>query len=581
MPIHTLDDATIGKIAAGEVVERPASVVKELVENALDAGARTVRIEIVAGGRDLIRVHDDGSGIAPEDLPHALERHATSKLSAFEDLAGLHSYGFRGEALASIAAVSELRVVSRAAGQGHAESIVSHFGRRESPTHLASAPGTIVTVRDLFDNVPARRKFLRQDQTEATYIQRVVAACALAFPEVRFELTIDGRIALATDGSGELGNAVVGVFGADVADEMVPIRVAHDDGETPPVRLDGYVGLPTLTRGSRQQLVLLINRRWVEHRALAFALEQAYHSLIMVGRYPVAVVRIEVPPDRLDVNVHPTKREVRISDERVVFSTLQRAVRETLVLHTPEQVVPTMVDVPLSAPDLQRRLALAHPDQVRVPDSAHGPAGAADGEAMPSNSTQTNGDVPILRVLGQVGATYIIAEGPAGMYLIDQHAAHERVLFERLWTRHESSSPDVQGLLEPLVVELTPPQSEVVGRDREELAKIGFELEPFGGSAVAVRSVPAMTTRRDPRAVLVGILEELAQGGRGATRIESLIISTACHSAIRAGQALTLLEMRELIAQLESCTAPRACGHGRPTMLHLSQQELERQFSRR
>ncbi|HET9014661.1 MAG TPA: DNA mismatch repair endonuclease MutL [Thermomicrobiaceae bacterium] len=585
MSIRALDDATIGKIAAGEVVERPASAVKELVENALDAGPRSVRVEIVAGGRELIRVHDDGAGIAADDLPHALQRHATSKLRAFDDLSALHSYGFRGEALASIAAVSELRITSRPDGQPHAATIESHFGQVEPLSHGASAPGTTVTVRDLFANVPARRKFLRQDQTEAAYIQRAVGACALAFPEVRFELTIDGRVALATDGSGDLGNAVVGVFGVEVAAEMVPVQPTlaetsvHGDDVT--VHVDGYVSLPTLTRGSRQQLVILVNHRWVEHRSLAFALEQAYHSLIMVGRYPVAVVRVEVPPDRLDVNVHPTKREVRLSDERQVFSTLQRAVRQTLVVHTPEQVVPPMVDVPLSAPTLQRRLALAHPDQVRVPGAVPAPHADTDSAHSSTDPVASHGDVPILRVLGQVGATYIIAEGPDGMYLIDQHAAHERVLFERLWERHESAMPDVQRLLEPLVIELTTAQREVVERDRDDLAGIGFELEPFGGSAVAVRAVPALATRRDPKTVLAGILDELSQGGRGTTRLESLIISTACHSAIRAGQALSLLEMRELIAQLEGCTAPRACGHGRPTMLHLSQQELERQFSRR
>ena len=585
MPIRLLDEDTIGKIAAGEVIERPASVVKELVENALDAGARSVRVEIRAGGRELIRVSDDGHGIPAEELPLAIQRHATSKVTRFDDLARLTSYGFRGEALASIAAVAELRIVSRPPDSPHAASLVSRNGRVEPPTTVPAAPGTTVTVRDLFAHVPARRAFLRQDHTEAAYVQRVVQACALAAPEVRFELVSDGRTVLATDGSGDLGNTIVGVFGPDIAAEMVPIVPPADDEhdpERPAVTVSGYVGLPTLTRGNRQHIILLVNRRWIESRSLTFALEQAYHSLIMVGRFPVAVLHITVAPDRLDVNVHPTKREVRFSDERLVFAAIQRAVRGTLTQHTPAQTIPSFTTTPLSAPTVQRRLALSHPDRFRpTPPPPPEDTPGDDQEAGMTVVPDPGSAVPVLRVLGQVGATYIIAEGPDGMYLIDQHAAHERVLFEQLWQQFERAKPDIQTLLEPLVIELSPVQLETAERCREEMAQIGFHIEPFGGSAVAVRAVPAIAARRDPRAVLLGILDEMAAGGRGTTLLESLTISTACHSAIRAGQTLSLPEMRELIAQLERCTAPRACGHGRPTMLHLSQEELERQFERR
>ena len=585
MPIRLLDEDTIGKIAAGEVIERPASVVKELVENALDAGARSVRVEIRAGGRELIRVSDDGHGIPAEELPLAIQRHATSKVTRFDDLARLTSFGFRGEALASIAAVAELRIVSRPPDSPHAASLVSRNGRVEPPTTVPAAPGTTVTVRDLFAHVPARRAFLRQDHTEAAYVQRVVQACALAAPEVRFELVSDGRTVLATDGSGDLGNTIVGVFGPDIAAEMVPIVPPADDEhdpERPAVTVSGYVGLPTLTRGNRQHIILLVNRRWIESRSLTFALEQAYHSLIMVGRFPVAVLHITVAPERLDVNVHPTKREVRFSDERLVFAAIQRAVRGTLTQHTPAQTIPSFTTTPLSAPTVQRRLALSHPDRFRpTPPPPPEDTPGDDQEAGMTVVPDPGSAVPVLRVLGQVGATYIIAEGPDGMYLIDQHAAHERVLFEQLWQQFERAKPDIQTLLEPLVIELSPVQLETAERCREEMAQIGFHIEPFGGSAVAVRAVPAIAARRDPRAVLLGILDEMAAGGRGTTLLESLTISTACHSAIRAGQTLSLPEMRELIAQLERCTAPRACGHGRPTMLHLSQEELERQFERR
>lgn len=584
MPIQVLDEATIAKIAAGEVIERPASVVKELVENALDAGARSVVVEIVAGGRECIRVRDDGAGMSAADLPLAIERHATSKLRRFEDLAHLRTFGFRGEALASIAAVSDLEIVTRPVDATHGHRLRSTFGRRTAVEPVAAAPGTVVTVRDLFANVPARRSFLRQEGTETAYIQRVVSACALAHPEVRFELVVDGWTALATDGSGSLENALVGIFGAEVAAQMVPIAPPDElPAQAEPLLLQvrGYVGLPTLTRSNRQGMLFFVNRRWIESRPLSVAVEQAYHSLIMVGRYPVAVVHLELPPDRVDVNVHPTKREVRFSDERAVFSALQAAVRRTLARHTPAQSVPSISFSPLSPPALQRRLVLADPSRASRPVTE---AEAARQEAEPREAPlggEGERALPVLRVLGQLHSTYIIAEGPDGLYLIDQHAAHERVLLEQLMVQYERASVDAQVLLEPLVVELTPTQLAVLEDYREELRQLGFQLEPFGGSTIAIRAVPAVMHRRSPNTTLLAILDELAGGGRGASRLEALAISTACHSAIRAGQELTLAEMRELVRQLEECTAPRACGHGRPTMLHLSQQELERQFARR
>ncbi len=584
MRIQVLDEATIAKIAAGEVIERPASVVKELVENALDAGARSVVVEILAGGRECIRVRDDGAGMSAADLPLAIERHATSKLRRFEDLASLRTFGFRGEALASIAAVSDLEIVTRPPDSEHGYRLRSVFGRRTALELAAAAPGTVVTVRDLFANVPARRSFLRQENTETAYIQRVVGAYALAHPEVRFEFLSEGRTVLATDGSGRLENALVGVFGAEIAAQMVPIAEAGEDGaeaQPVPVAVGGYIGLPTLTRSNRQGMLFFVNRRWIESRPLGVAVEQAYHTLLLVGRYPVVVVHLDVPPGRVDVNVHPTKREVRFADERVVFHAIQAAVRRTLTLHTPAQGIPAVNFSPLSPPTLQRRLVLADPSRAS-PAAPRALSRAAEEEQVPAQEEAGHERaLPVLRVLGQLHSTYIIAEGPDGMYLIDQHAAHERVLLEQLMMQYERAAVDVQVLLEPLVVELTATQLAVLEDYREELAQLGYRVEPFGGSAVAIRGVPAVMHRRSPNTTLLAILDELAGGGRGSSRLEALAISTACHSAIRAGQELSLAEMRELVRQLEACTAPRACGHGRPTMLHLSQQELERQFARR
>jgi DNA mismatch repair protein MutL len=611
MTIHRLDSHTIGKIAAGEVVERPASVVKELIENALDAGATRITIELSRGGRELIQITDDGDGIPAEELGTAIERHTTSKLERFDDLSNLHSYGFRGEALASIAAVSDLQIVSRVPNSNYGARIRVRHGRVDPVEPTAAAPGTVITVRDLFANVPARQKFLRKDSTEAAYVQRTVTAGALATPEVRFELIIDRKLVLSTDGSGDLANTLVGILGADIAGHMVPItstaEADADNPDRPHIEVDGYIGLPAITRGNRQQMFLTVNRRWIDHRPLNFAIEQAYHSLIMAGRFPIVVLNISVPPGRLDVNVHPTKREVRFSDERLIFKVLQRAVRETLLVYTADQQIPQITHSPMSRETVQRRMSLAHPDRVSVPrsfdpaDHLRPPESVrqapSERESEPSSVPERTGspipphkretpqgpvnEMPVLRVLGQVGGKYIIAEGPNGMYLIDQHAAHERVLYERLLAQYHNGNLDQQRLLDAVVVELSPEQLSTFESCRNDLLGLGFDVDDFGNRSVAVRAIPAVMRGRDIAENIRLILDEVASGGRGDSVFDSLVISSACHSSIRSGQSLSLPEMRELIVQLERCSSPRACGHGRPTMLLMSQEELARQFERR
>ncbi|MCX2727201.1 DNA mismatch repair endonuclease MutL [Thermomicrobium sp. 4228-Ro] len=575
MPIVRLDEATVRRIAAGEVVERPASVVKELVENALDAGARTIRVEVVAGGRELIRVQDDGCGIPAEELPLAVERHATSKLRRFEDLARLASYGFRGEALAAISAVSDFEIASRPSEASHGGRLRVRFGKSGRIEPVGMPVGTIVTVRDLFANVPARRRFLRQDATETAYIHRVLAALALARPDVRVELVVDRRTVLTTPGSGRLVDALAGVYGAETAAKIVPLEPTNSGD----VVVHGAIGLPVVARANRQALFVLVNGRWIESRTLVAAIEQAYHTLLMVGRYPIGVVAVSLPPDRVDVNVHPTKREVRFADERVVAAAVHEAVRRTLLCHLPTQPPPAVTFNPLEQPVVQRRLLVADPSRVPVPAPLPSSPTANSREAS-AGASPAEGRLPVLRVLGQVRQSYIIAEGPDGMYLIDQHAAHERILLEQLLEQLATRGVEQQRLLEPLVLELSPQQLEASERYAGDLRQLGWEVEPFGGASVAVRAVPRVVQRNIER-VLTAVLDDLASGGRGTTPLECVAISTACHSAIRAGQELSLPEMRELIRQLEQCRAPNACGHGRPTVVHLSTEELERHFGRR
>jgi DNA mismatch repair protein MutL len=579
MSIRRLTHETVGKIAAGEVIERPAAAVKELVENAIDAGARRIDVSIGGGGIEALEVRDDGRGIAFDDLTLAIERHATSKIDSIDDLKALTTLGFRGEALASLSAVSDLRIQSLAAGEQVGGLLRVSFGEVQPARQTAWGGGTAITARDLFANLPARRKFLRQPQTEANYVARMVTGYALAYPAIAFSLEIDGRRMFATDGSGDAIGAAVAVWGAEIAGSLVRLR--RPDGMLEGFETDGVVSLPELDRATRQQQFLFAQGRLITSRQLSAAFEQAYHTLLMIGRHPIGCIQVNVPADRIDVNVHPTKAEVRFADERLVFALVQRATREAIVGHAAPQSIPTIVSSPLDDWTIQRRLSLAHPER-------RSETGAQD-EQIPTtlpdidSTSQVVGGkkLPVLRVLGQIASMFIIAEGPDGMYLIDQHAAHERILFELLMPGFESRSTDRQLMLHPVQVVLSAREWETYESCRDELASVGFEIEEFGGSTVLVRAVPAVLKVREPAKVLQRILEEMGGGGRGTSRLESLAISAACHTSIRAGQALSLLEMRELVTQLEGCSSPLACGHGRPTMLRMTAEELEKQFSRR
>jgi DNA mismatch repair protein MutL len=582
MTLRLLDERTIGKIAAGEVVERPVSVVKELVENAIDAGATRIRVAVRGGGTELIEVVDDGCGIAPVDLPLAVCRHATSKLSSFEDLDSLTTLGFRGEALPSIGAVSTLTIRSRTADTTHASLLRVTFGDVDTPVTVGASQGTAVTARDLFGNVPARRKFLRQPSTETSYIQRAVSAYAAMYPAVAFELVIDGRRAFVTAGSGDAIAAATAAWGTEVGRAAILLEVLDESAAVPGVTVDGWITAPELSRSHRQGIVIFVNGRWVQNRALAFALEEAYHSLLLVGRHPLAAIHIRLDPAAVDVNVHPTKAEVKFVDERAACRAVQRAVHTALARRSHDDL-PQVRFEPISATPAarQRPIPFAPPRfgslEIETKDSAR----EAESRAPNGSGSSHPSGVPMLRVLGQIAASYIIAEGPDGMYLIDQHAAHERVLYERILTQLREQAVDRQTLLDPLVVDLSPEEMTAFERSAAELAEIGFEIDRWDGGAVAVRAIPALIKGVDVTQRLRLILRELAEGGQGESWLDAVAVSTACHTSIRAGQALSIPEMRELVSALESASQPRACGHGRPTMLHLSGSDLERQFQRR
>ena len=574
MPVRLLSPDVAACIAAGEVIERPASVVKELVENALDAGAKSIAIEVLGGGVRLLRVADDGGGIPADEVELAFQRHATSKVSRTEDLDAIATLGFRGEALPSIAAVAEVAMLTRPTDAEGGTYILLKDGQVAERGVRACAPGTVVTVRNLFRNLPARLKFMKSDAAEAHRIVHLVTQYAMAYPEVRFTLQVEGRPTFSSTGSGDAREAMARAFDAQTGAAL--LEVAPGDG---PVRVSGHVSPPSLSRASRTAISFFVNRRWVQSRMLTAALEQGYEGMLMTGRRPIAAVHVRLPLEDVDVNVHPTKAEVRFRREGEVFAAVRDAVRQALLRQAPVQSATLPAHV-ASAP-VAPHLTATRPF---TSDDAHArmPAAPPASHATPVDPppTQPWMALPILRPLGQVANTYVIAEGPDGVYLIDQHAAHERVLFERLREQRRRKAIEAQGLLEPATVELSPVQQQTLQSHREDMEAFGFALEPFGERTYLLRSVPAAVKASAPVEALREVLELLGQE-MPVQREDRVAFSLACHGAIRAGKVLLREEMEELLRLLERAEQPHTCPHGRPTMVHLSASDLERQFGRR
>lgn len=564
MTIKILDPQIVSRIAAGEVVDRPASVVKELVENSLDAGSSQISIETRGGGVSLIRVMDNGVGIPSGEVELAFDRYATSKIGNLDDLGSISSLGFRGEALPSIAAVAQVDIVTCVVGKSVGTYLSLKDGVIVNRGSQGHPQGTTVTVRNLFRRVPARLKFLKSPTTENSHIANVVTQYALAFPEVKFALFIDGRTALRTPGSGHLIDSVIEVYGVEVAQNMLEIKTRDREWEsgTAYLKITGMVGSPAVSRSNRSYLSFFINRRWVNSRLLAWAVEEAYHRLLPQGKHPITIINISLPHQEVDVNVHPTKTEVKFQNDHMIFSTVQKAVRRALIELMPVPKIEATATTYVSTPE-PRQAALTSPSGSVI--------------TSPPLAPQTPAvSLPVLRILGQLLSSYIIAEGGDGLYLIDQHAAHERVLFEKVKYQRSRQEIEVQGLLEPVTFEVNPKQEEVLKSHYQNLAEFGFSIEPFGDRTYLVRAVPVLLYNKDWATMVRESLDSLS-GGDWA---EGVAMSIACHSAVTAGQALTDGEMRELIRQLEQTAIPHTCPHGRPTMIRLSSGQLEREFGR-
>jgi len=571
MPIIELPPELASKIAAGEVVERPASVVKELVENAIDASATSIHIRIEGGGKKLITVEDNGVGIPVDESRIALKRYATSKIACIDDLNKILTLGFRGEALASIAAVSRLTLQTRSEIDTTGIELIVEGGFERSFTKVGIPIGTRVRVENLFMNVPVRLKFLKKDITERRLISELISRYALIYSNIRFHLAMEGRELFLTSGNGEKREILQKIYDSNTAHQLLEVSY-QDHG----LDISGYISPLNITRANRKEIFFSLNGRLVSDNTLTSAVIRAYHSLIMVGRYPLAALFIKIDPSEIDVNVHPAKAEIKFHDPNKVFSILHSAVRKTIAAFSPTPEIPAHFWVNQNADFGKNRQYFAATDYPQKTEDF------GNKQKAEENPLENYPRVPILRLIGQLGATYIAAEGPDGLYLIDQHAAHERILFEKLLQNSAKSEPS-QLLLEPVVVHLSPVIYELLTTRLETLTLIGFQISSFGPNTFKINAVPTAISELNPADVIINSLEPDDEEREYLDmEMEDRIIAKICKkAAIKAGQILSTLEQEELIRQLENCESPRTCPHGRPTMIHLSVNMLERQFGRR
>ena len=621
--IRLLSEEVASQVAAGEVVERPAAVVKELVENSIDA--RSTRIEVLTrrGGISLIRVTDNGIGMDRDDALLCLERHATSKIRSGEDLAAIHTLGFRGEALPSIASVSRFRLSTREHGALAGTEVLVAGGRLETVRDGGDAPGTQIEVRSLFYNLPARRKFLRTEATEASHVEHQLHLLALGHPSISFVHLQDDRIAFQLAPAASLLDRIRDLSGPALAAELLEIPLAAGSG-VEDIRISGYIGRVGVSRSTRQQQICFLNGRAVENVTISQGLREGYHTALMKGQHPVTFLSIEMDPAAVDVNVHPAKREVRFRDPAGIRQAVILAVRAALEsdrsrwsaefrpavpVVAPVRAEPAYAQTPLPLAEPVRPTIAVPPRPVpeavgvsNVPSrgnrfertaplertSSNGPDPVSLPVPPPSlaeESAPTPGPVPeTYRFLGVLGKLYVLMENASGLVLVDQHAAHERILFEEMQRRMEQQGVPSQRLLLPLTLQLGPRDADWVERNREILERAGIGLESFGSGTFKIDSLPLFFKAEDPVQILHDIIDELRETTLQGARLRlghDLIAKTVCRHAVKANDSLREPELTKLVEDLLACELPYCCPHGRPTMIQVSYGELERKFGRR
>ncbi len=565
---------------------------KELIENSLDAQANNISIKIQDAGRTLVEVSDNGVGIQAEEIHLAVERHGTSKLEKADDLFSVLTLGFRGEALASIGSVSRMTIVSHNQADELGAKLQVEGGHLIGIQRIGTPIGTLVRVENLFFNIPARLKFLKSDPTERRLIENLTTRYALAYPNVRFQLQMDDRLSLQTSGNGNRREILGSLYGPETARQMLEV-IYKDDL----MSIDGFISPISITKPHRREIHFFVNGRPVQDASLSAALMKGYHSFLMVGRYPLAVIFIRIPPEVIDINVHPTKAEVRFREPDHIFSSVQSGIRRAILAYNPvpvfetglfKQTLPTWEEGIPGDPNqwiaIQRQRQVQGSNFSKWDNIAEGKSSSTNPES-PQSTSQTvfpRISIGILRPVGQIASAYLVAEGPDGIYLVDQHAAHERVLFERFMVRLSEGLPS-QILLNPITLELTAPQAQIIEELLEQINKLGFQVEVFGQGTFLIRGIPELISGADPVSALRSIVENFEEDETPLqNQSEARLVARICKRvAVKAGKALSPEEQRALLLDLESCQSPRTCPHGRPTMIHLSVDLLERQFGRR
>lgn len=583
--IYLLDETTINKIAAGEVIERPASIVKELVENSIDAGADAISIEIQQGGKALITVSDNGCGILKEDMEHVFFRHATSKIKSSGDIQGLHTLGFRGEAMASIAAVSEVELKTKAEDDSSGGLIIIKGGQLIESKDIGYPTGTSVTIRKLFFNTPARLKFLKSEISEQGAITDMVEKLALTNTGISVKLTVDNKTVLHTPGNGDLLSVILCIYGKNIAKSMLNLDHSNDI-----ISIEGYIGKPEIARGNSTYMTFSINNRFIKSRMLAEAMKQAYKTLLMNNRYPFSIININIKSDMVDVNVHPSKQEVKFSDERAVFNTLYLAVKNCL--NSNKLIFESFNDYSEPHETVSYGYRNTSPDAlpmfeknytVSVNECNTNPSHFERKTKAPLKeqySQEQNSNVPI-DIIGQLFQTYILGRQGDTFLLIDQHAAHERIMYEHIKEKYNTKNIAVQGLVVPIVIELSPADKALYSENSHIFGNLGFEISWFGENSLAIRTIPIIMGEPCSGEFFSNILDSLKDtSGGAASPLEKIVLNMACKNAIKAGDIITPEETRELIEMLRKTSMPYTCPHGRPTMITMSKYELEKKFKR-
>lgn len=591
--IKVLEKGVSEKIAAGEVVENPASAVKELLENAIDAGATSIAVEIENGGKTLIRVTDNGEGVDREDVRTAFCRYATSKISNIEDLDRIVSLGFRGEALASIAAVSMVRMVTKARDSLEGTAYEMHGGREVMFEEVGCPAGTTIEVKELFYNTPARREYLRSSSHEGSLISDIITRLALARTGISFMLTNNGRMAINTPGNGELKDTIVSIYGKEIGESLVKVSCRREG-----IGIEGFVSKPHITRSNRGYQSVFVNGRYVKNRMMTQAIEDAYRTMLMVNRYPVVVLNIEIDPCIVDVNVHPAKLQVRFKDEGLVKGAIYDCIKAYLEKGrwissvasfrslTSQQTGPVAtIKIPRNnnIRDNNAKEKVLEKIQPEFGNNRLKEERVEYNRIELDNIIKDNdNNIPEMRIVGQLLNTYIAAEGDGCVYLIDQHAAHERILYEIMTSQFENNEINSQRLLDPIVMELSHYEAGIIKENLEVIRKTGFELEEFGENSIAVRSVPVFFGIPETREFISHLITEYTSGNRrkGYRLKSEEVIGMACKKAVKANQRLTMHEMEGLIAQLRKAKMPYTCPHGRPVIITLGKYELEKMFKR-